>query len=220
MGDTGHHKIVDTEKVLLAKGIGKSYRGRCVLSNLSLSLDKGVYALQGANGIGKSTLLGILCGAIEPDSGEISIEGSNLYTSPLAARRKLSYVPDEAHVYPFLSGRELLQLVAHAKHASLSNDLFDLLERFAVGPFLDSRIDAMSFGTQKKFLLLAGFIGDPKVYIADEISNGLDKQTRPFLAERLRIQAENGTVLFSSHDADFIAQTGASILEMEYLLEQ
>ena len=78
----------------------------------------------------------------------------------------------------------------------------------------------MSFGTRKKFLLLAGFIGDPKVYIADEISNGLDKTSRPFLADRLRIQAQNGTDLFSSHDADFIAQTGASIIDMKHLLDQ
>lgn len=210
---------METEKVLRAKEVGKSYRGRCIFANVNLSLDKGLYALQGSNGIGKSTLLGILSGSIEPDHGDITIDGSNLRTSPLAARRKQSYVPDAARVYPFLSGRKFLQLVAYAKNVSLGDELFDLLERFSVGPFLDCRIDAMSLGIQKKYLLLAGFIGKPQLYVADEVSNGLDKQSRPLLAESLRKQGEKGVVLFTSHDADFIDQVGASIIDMRNLLE-
>ena len=74
------------------------------------SLDKGRYALQESNGIGKSTLLGILCGSIEPDHGDITIDRSNIRTSPLAIRRKLPYVPGEARVYPLLRGREFFAI--------------------------------------------------------------------------------------------------------------
>ena len=138
----------------------------------------------------------------------------------MAARRLLSYVQDEACVYPFLTGRELLQLVAHAKPVHFDATLLDQVERFEATPFLDHRIDSMSLGTQMKFLLLAGFIGEPELYVADEPSNGLDKKTRSVLAEYLLKMGEHSAVLFASHDSDFIDQTNALILNMNDLLKR
>lgn len=206
-------------RILEARGIDKSYRSCCIFKGFNLSLDNGVYAMQGSNGIGKSTLLGILCGAIQPDSGEILIDGTDLALHPLVARRKLSYAPDAALVYPFLTGRELLQFVARAKRVPIDEKILELVKRFAVTSFLNHRIDSMSLGTQKKFLLLAGFIGEPRLYVADEPSNGLDKRTRSVLAKHLVTLGVCNTVLFASHDTEFVDQTNASILDMNELLE-
>ena len=177
--------------------------------------------MQGSNGIGKSTLLGILCGAIQPDSGEILIDGTDLALHPLVARRKLSYVPDAARVYPFLTGRELLQFVARAKRVPIDEKILELVQRIAVTSFLDHRIDSMSLGTQKKFLLLAGFIGEPRLYVADEPSNGLDTSQRAqVLTKHLVTLGVRNTVLFASHDTEFVDQTNAAILDMNELLER
>ncbi len=214
MGRYGEHMTQSTVRILEARGLEKSYQHHSVLKDINLSLDCGVYAIQGSNGIGKSTLLGILCGSIQPDAGEIIINGTDLLCHPITARRMLSYVPDEAHVYPFLRGRELLQLVARVKQVQFDEEVLKLVENFEVTSFLDHRIDSMSLGTQKKFLLLAGFIGQPRLYIADEPSNGLDKRTRSVLAEHLVKLGENNTVLISSHDIHFISQMSATVLDM------
>ncbi len=126
----------------------------------------------------------------------------------------LSYLPDEAQVYPFLKGQELLQLLARVKQVQFDEEMLELVERFEVASFLDHRIDSMSLGTQKKLLLLAGFIGQPRLYIADEPSNGLDKRTRSVLAEHLVKLGENNTVLISSHDTHFTSQMNATVLDM------
>ena len=101
--------------MLRCTGISKSYGNRQIFHDLNYHLASGIYAIQGRNGIGKSTLLGVLAGAIEADAGEVWINGISMNTSPLSARQRLSYVPDESPIYPFMSGHDLLDFVAMAK---------------------------------------------------------------------------------------------------------
>lgn len=195
-----------------------AYAARPVLNSVELSLPEGTFALQGANGIGKSTLLRTLAGAQVMDAGEIWIDGLSMARAPAAARRRLSYVPDESTVYPFLTGAEFLAFVARVKRVALDNGVRGLITRFELAPQLDVRFDAMSLGTQKKFLLCAAWIGMPRVIIMDEPGNGLDSTARDHLAAQVRTWRDRGTVLFTTHDPDMVASTNASVLAMEELL--
>ena len=167
--------------MLRFEGLGKSYGARAIFQSAHLSLDTGVYALQGPNGIGKSTLLALLAGALPADAGDVWIDGVSLTHAPLAARQRLSYVPDESPIYPFMTGRELLNLVAMAKKTVVMQDMLALVNGFGLDAHLNTRFTAMSLGTQKKFLLSAAWIGDPLVLLLDEPSNGLDVDARVFL---------------------------------------
>lgn len=197
----------------------KSFGARSVIRNANGRFGTGVYALQGPNGIGKSTLLALLAGALRPDAGEVRIDGLSLRTEPLTARRRLSYAPDESPIYPFIRGREFLEFVARAKGAVLNHDLERIVAGFELTPHLETRFKAMSLGTQKKFLLSAAWIGHPCVLLLDEPANGLDAQARQFLAGLFRRGAPRLTILFSAHDADFVAATGAGIVAMDALMD-
>jgi ABC-type multidrug transport system ATPase subunit len=209
-----------TPPVLRSENLSTSYEGRSVFRGATLALGEGAYALQGSNGIGKSTLLRLLAGAQPPDAGDIWIDGANLITEPFTARQHLSYVPDETPIYPFMTGKELLDFVALTKRTAIGSDAQRCVEAFDLGTQLDLRFDAMSLGTQKKMLLSAAWIGAPRVILMDEPSNGLDRSSRTHLAGAIHDWASRGTILFASHDSDFIASTRASIIGMESVISR
>ena len=199
-------------------GLSVSYGRRVVFSNAALALDAGVYALQGPNGIGKSTMLLVLAGVLPADAGTVWIDGVDLMRAPEKAKQRLSYVPDESPIYPFMTGKDLLLFVASIKRSNLNSAVLSLIKRFQLSPCLDARFDAMSLGTQKKILVCASLIGSPRVLLFDEPSNGLDLEARACLVEHVREWGRHGTVLLTSHDVDFVRGTGASVISMPRLI--
>ncbi len=194
-------------------GLSKSFGRKSVFRSAAGSLAAGTYALQGANGSGKSTLLGLLCGAIEPDAGAIWIDGVDMIKDPLTARRRLAYAPDESSVYPFMSGRDLLDFVAMARSCRVDHSTLNMAEEFGLTPHLATSFAAMSLGTQKKFLLCAAWIGGTPLMLLDEPSNGLDLRTRDLLAQR--IAERPGLTLFASHDSAFVNSCGARVIRLD-----
>ncbi|SCC94156.1 ABC transporter, ATP-binding protein [Thiomonas sp. X19] len=201
--------------MLRFSGITKAFGWRQVFHGIDDDLAPGVYALQGANGSGKSTLLGILSGAIAADSGDVWIDGVSLTADPLAARQRLSYAPDESPIYPFMGGRDLLDFVAMAKQAKVDSAMLDLAAQLGLSPYMQTRFGAMSLGTQKKFLLCAAWIGEPRAMLLDEPSNGLDTRARKLLAQRIRARGPQSLTLFASHDTSFVEACGATVLHMD-----
>ncbi len=204
--------------MLRFEGLCKTYGQRAIFHNARLSLNSGVYALQGPNGIGKSTLLGLLANALPADEGEVWIDEISMTRAPIAARQQLSYVPDECPAYPFMTGRELLEFVATAKKTLLGSDVLAVVHGFGLYVHLNTRFKAMSLGTQKKFMLSAAWIGDPRVLLLDEPSNGLDMGARRYLADLIRYKGQRDCVVFTTHDMDFVSASAASVLHMEQIL--
>ncbi|ATQ73376.1 ABC transporter ATP-binding protein [Massilia violaceinigra] len=195
----------------------KSYGAKSVLRNVSHHFACGAFALRGPNGIGKSTLLGVLAGAVEADSGTVWIDKQSLRDASIAARARLAYAPDECPVYPFMTGRELLAFVAFAKRCTLAAEVLDICARFGLGNHLDTRCGDMSLGTQKKLMLAAAWIGEPCVMLFDEPSNGLDAAARLVLIELLRARSGNNVILVSTHDHEFAHAIGATVIEFDTL---
>ena len=158
---------------------------------------------------GKSSLLGIIAGALAPDSGDVLIDGHSLRDAPLAAQSRLAYVPDNCMAFPEQTGRGLLQQVAAARHVALDDAVLDLAHRLGLAPHLDKRFEQMSTGTRRKVYLTAAALGDPAVVVADGPSNGLDAQARGVLADVFKTWAQTRVVLFASHDPELVQACGA-----------
>jgi ABC-2 type transport system ATP-binding protein len=135
----------------------------------------------------------------------------------LAAKASLSYVPDECPVYPFMTGREFLKFVAHAKQCELSQEVHRIAERFGLSVHLDTRFSDMSLGMQKKTMLTAAWIGEPLVMLFDEPSNGLDLPAREVLIELLKALRTSNTMLISTHDEYFVHSIEASVIMFDQL---
>lgn len=203
--------------MLRFEGLCKSYGSRRVLRSLGYSFAPGAFVLRGPNGVGKSTLLRVLAGVLPPDSGKVWIDGRTLHDDPLAAKMRLAYAPDECPIYPFITGRELLDFVAQAKRCAVVPAVQSVVERLGLAPHLDTRCGAMSLGTQKKLMLAAAWIGDPAVILLDEPSNGLDADARAVLAALLQEQSAQAVVFISSHDQAFARAIGATVIEFAAL---
>jgi ABC-2 type transport system ATP-binding protein len=205
--------------ILACEGLSASYEGREIFRSLDCAFATGVHNLRGANGIGKSTLLRLLAGAQPADEGRVWIDGIDLMQAPEDAKRRLSYVPDESPIYPFITGEQLLHFVAAVKHTGIDATVNGLIDAFDLTRHVRTRFDAMSLGTQKKIMLCAAWIGAPRVLLLDEPSNGLDLASRDHLVRLLRYWGRQSAILFATHDEDFVSACSAAVIEMRSLLD-
>ena len=194
---------------LVARNLSKRFGSNLILDDLNIALECGVHWLTGANGAGKSTLLALLAGSETPDAGAIYIAGHHLHDQAVAAKRQLGWLPDEGNAYDFLTGHELLQLVAAAKQVNDGAEIQTLLARLQLTDLLSRRFDAMSLGMQRKFMLVAAWIGKPAVLLLDEPANGLDATALMQLEEMIVEAATGSCVLFSSHETRLHCATSA-----------
>ena len=101
------------ENVLEVRHFRKSYRGKVAVRDLSLSVAPGeICGFIGHNGAGKTTLIRSVVGAQPPTSGEVRVCGCDVWREPVAAKRRMAYVPDNPDVYDFLTGMQYLDLIA------------------------------------------------------------------------------------------------------------
>lgn len=205
--------------LLAGEDLAAAYDGHEVFRSLNCAFAAGVHALQGTNGIGKSTLLRVLSGAQPADSGRVWIDGIDLMRAPEDAKRRLSFVPDESPIYPFMTGDELLHFVASARRTAIDGMVERLIAAFDLARHMRTRFDAMSLGTQKKMMLCAAWIGAPRVVLLDEPSNGLDLASRERLVRLLRHWGRANVILFATHDEEFVSACGAAVTGMAALLD-
>jgi ABC-2 type transport system ATP-binding protein len=210
---------VSGDAILAGEGLAASYDGREVFRSVDCHFATGVHALRGTNGIGKSTLLRLLAGAQRADAGRVWIDGIDLMQAPEDAKRRLSYVPDESPIYPFMTGEELLLFIAATKRTRIDATVDGLIRAFDLVRDLRTRFDAMSLGTRKKMMLCAAWIGAPRVLLLDEPANGLDLASRDQLVRALRHWGCENAILFSAHDEEFVSACEATVIEMRCLLD-
>lgn len=203
--------------MLRLTNLSKRYGDRLLFQNLNHTFTPGAVALCEEESTGKSTLLGVIAGVIEPDEGDIWVEGHSLARSKRKAQNRLAYVPANCMTIPELSGRGLLEMVANQKKAALSAEVFDLSESLGLEPHLDKPFEQMSTGTRRKVFLAAAAIGKPAVVLADGPTDGLDARARTALVDWFKLWTRDRVVLFASHDAEFVQACGARALQVATL---
>jgi ABC-type multidrug transport system ATPase subunit len=204
--------MVVTEPPLLARNLSKAFGRKQVIAGFTHRFDAGVHAIVGPNGIGKTTLLSLLAGAVAPDAGDVNIAGFDLRSQPIEAKLRLGYAPDEKSLYPFMTGRELLDLVACAKRLDAAAQQAHLVEAFGLKAQLELTFGRMSEGTRKKFALTAALLGNPAVIIMDEPGNALDTESLAFLVAKIKQAAYDKVVVMATHDRELIESTDAAII--------
>lgn len=203
--------------LLEVAGLGMRFGAQVVFEDLSFAFAQGAVALVGPNGAGKSTLISLLSGIEQPHSGAIRIAGHDLERQATHAKARLAYVPDEAVAYGFMRGTEWLAMtdaLRGRRDAAAGGAAGPLAEGLGLIPHMETRFDAMSLGTRKKFMLLGGLMSPAPLVLLDEPTNGIDADARAFLAAHIRQEAARRLFFFSTHDADFIDATDARRLRL------
>jgi len=186
--------------MLEARRLVKRFYGHAIVDHVSFAVHGGeVVGYLGPNGSGKTTSTRILTGLFD---------GREVRLDPLEFRRRLGYVPEEPHLYPFLSGREHLELVGRLREmppASMDRKIDALLELFGLSDAAEQGIAAYSKGMKQKILVIAALLHDPDLLIFDEPDSGLDVTASLVLRHLVANLAARGkAILYTSHILDVV----------------
>ena len=190
--------------MLEARQLVKRYYGVAAVSDVSFVVRPGeVIGYLGPNGSGKTTTVKMLTGMLEPTQGSVLFNGRDVAADITAFRSRLGYVPEEPNLYPFLSGREYLELVGRLREvpsALLDRKISAFLELFGIATAADQSMSSYSKGMKQKVLISAALLHDPDVLILDEPDSGLDVTTMLVMRHLVQTLAKQGkAILYSSH---------------------
>jgi ABC-2 type transport system ATP-binding protein len=197
------------EAAIELRGLRKSFGSRTVLDGIDLAIERGtILGYIGPNGAGKSTTVKILCGLMPQFEGEVRVLGLDPRADPLAVKRRIGYVAENAPLYELLTVAEFLLLVGRLH--GLEDELVKrrattFLEVFELSDRLGARIQTLSKGMRQKVLLTSALLADPEVVFLDEPLSGLDVNATILVKELIRALADAGkTVFYCSHVMDVV----------------
>lgn len=183
---------------------------RTILNDVSFEVrENEITALLGPNGAGKSTMIDLIAGLERPSSGEIRVFGLDPHHSRREITRLVGVQPQSGALPPFLTVDETLRLFAALRHAATNTDR--LRGRLGLDTVRNTRVKHLSGGQQRRLLIGAALLGDPRLLVLDEPGAGLDPAMRREVDDLiLEIRAEGTTVLLTTHHLD----------EAEFLCDQ
>jgi ABC-2 type transport system ATP-binding protein len=190
------------------QNVSKTYNGKVkAVDDLTLEVPDGeIVGFLGPNGAGKTTTIKLVMGILRPDSGTIRINGLDIQSRHLEAKRIMGYVPDNPDMFLKLKGIEYLNFMADmygVPAGERRERAAALAETFELRGALSEQLQQFSHGMRQKIVLMAALLHDPEVFILDEPLTGLDPKSAFSLKEILRDYAKRKrTVFFSTHVLD------------------
>ena len=181
----------------------KAFGPKRAVDDISFDVERGeVLGFLGPNGAGKSTTMRIVTGFMPPTSGRVSVGGFDVVASPLAAKRLIGYLPENAASYPDMTVRAFLEFIAELRGLD-GTARKKAVDRVVGLCFLDSvlgqSIDTLSKGYKHRTCLAQALIHDPQVLIMDEPTDGLDPNQKHEVRNLIRELGASKAIVFSTH---------------------
>ena len=185
------------------RNLTKKYGDHFAIQDISFSLEKGkIYGLLGPNGAGKSTTMNIMTGYIAATSGEVIIEGHDIFKEAEEAKKHIGYLPEIRPLYMDMTVWEYLFTVADLKGVPKSERksmIGDVMEKVMITNMKDRLIKNLSKGYKQRVGIAQTLIGNPDIIILDEPTVGLDPKQIIEIRTLIKQLGEDHTVLISSH---------------------
>mgnify|MGYP001314821393 CR=1 FL=1 len=185
------------------RNLTKKYGDHFAVQDISFSLEKGkIYGLLGPNGAGKSTTMNIMTGYIAATSGEVIIEGHDIFKEAEEAKKHIGYLPEIPPLYMDMTVWEYLFTVADLKGVPRSERksmITDAMEKVMITNMKDRLIKNLSKGYKQRVGIAQTLIGNPDIIILDEPTVGLDPKQIIEIRTLIKQLGEDHTVLISSH---------------------
>jgi ABC-2 type transport system ATP-binding protein len=203
--------------MLEARSLTKWYSSIPAVNSVSFTIAPGqVLGYLGPNGSGKSTTVKMITALLEPTSGQILFEGISIRSDLVAYKRRLGYVPEEANLYPHLTGLEYLDLVGCLRGldaSAVARKSNDLLELFSLHPARHTPIASYSKGMRQRILVSAALLHNPDIIVFDEPLSGLDVTSAVVFRKLVHQLSRQGKViLYSSHVLEVVEKVCTHVL--------
>jgi ABC-2 type transport system ATP-binding protein len=186
------------------KGVVKRYSEILAVDHVDLTIKVGeIFGLLGPNGSGKSTTLKMLLGLVQPDSGSVSVLGTDVQKDPVAVKQLVGYVPESPRLYEFLTGIEYLDFIGDIysmQTAEKKNRINEYLKALQLEGREGDMITSYSEGMKQKIALISAFLHRPKLLILDEPLNALDPRSARIVKDFLQeLKTQGVTTIISTH---------------------
>jgi ABC-2 type transport system ATP-binding protein len=206
-----------SKDIVYVKDLVKIYpNGIKGADGVSFNIKEGeVFGLIGPNGAGKTTILRVIATVLQPTSGEVMVSGYDVVKEANMVRKIISYLPEDAGAYKYLTGLEFLEFIAKLyshRETSIEKIIEEGIKISGLGERLKEKIKSYSKGMLRRLLVARTLMVNPVLAILDEPTSGLDVVNAIQVRNSIKIYAKekNVTVLMSSHN----------MLEVEYLCDR
>lgn len=197
--------------MLILKNLTKNFGTFTAVNNINLKIDKGeLFGFLGPNGAGKTTTIKMIVGLLSPSSGNIFLDGLDVWQNPIESKMKIGYIPDQPYLYDKLTGREFLYFCGglyNIDKKNLKNKIDELIDILKIGSWIDKRTEEYSQGMRQRIVIASAFLHNPELIIVDEPMIGLDPQSA-FIVKKFFIeQVKNGkTIFMSTHSLNVVEE--------------
>lgn len=198
--------------------LSKQYDSKIAVDSISATLTPGVYGLLGANGAGKTTLMRMLCGILEPTSGEVLFNDHEITAMGATYRNMLGYLPQDFGYYPNYTAMEFMLYMAALKGIPRNiavKRIKKLLTTVDLNHVASKRIRTFSGGMKQRVGIAQALLNNPKVLILDEPTAGLDPKERVRFRNLLSEYAGDKIVILSTHIVSDIEAIADEVLLMK-----
>jgi len=208
-------------RTLEIRHVTKSYGRLKAVSDVSFTVrPHAVCGYLGPNGSGKSTTIKMITGLLPPTTGQVLFDGQDIRQDLIAYKAILGYVPEEPHLYSYLTGYEYLQLAGELRclpSALLERKIEGMLRLFSLDSYKHAPISSYSKGMRQKILIIAALLHNPEVLIFDEPISGLDITAALIFRELLADLARQGKiVLCSSHELALVESVCSEVVILHH----
>ncbi len=189
--------------MIAVNNLQKSYGNVRALNGVNFNIAAGeIIGLLGPNGAGKTTIIKTVTGYLQPDGGEVRVDGLDILTDTQAVQSRIGYLPENAPLYPELSVQAYLQMIAGIRQIPAQDELSYITDAvYAAGleQHLTRPIGHLSKGFRQRVGLAQAILHKPKLLILDEPTVGLDPTQIVEIRNLIRRLSEHSTILFSTH---------------------
>lgn len=204
--------------MIQVEGLQKLYGDFPAVQDLSFEVASGeVLGLVGPNGAGKTTTIRSIAGIIIPTKGRIKVAGYDIAEDPVAAKSALAFIPDEPHLFEYLTVEEHLRFVARLyRLGEVGARIPGLLDELDLADKRGALPGELSRGMKQKLAIACGLLHEPKALLLDEPLTGLDPVGIRRMKATIRQRAAAGTaVILSSHLLHLVEEICSRVLVMQ-----
>jgi ABC-2 type transport system ATP-binding protein len=186
------------------ENLTKKFEDVTAVDSLFLEIEKGeLFGLLGPNGAGKTTVIKTLCGLLEPTSGSIWVGGFDVRREAAKVKELIGVCPQDTAAYPFLSGRENVELFGNLHtmpKEKLKRNIEELLGKMSLSEDAGRRLGKYSGGMKRRINLIMALVHDPEIAFLDEPTVAMDPQSRHAVWDFIRGLKERGkTIILTTH---------------------
>lgn len=201
-------------EILALTDVSRIFRNGRGLKKTSLTVREGeIVGLLGANGSGKSTLMKIASGLTRPDTGEVFVMGENMKNAPEKALGFIGALIEAPALFPYMTARENLRTALDYMGVKDKKAADEMLKGVGLDGYKRDKVKHFSLGMKQRLGLAMAFIGEKKLVLLDEPTNGLDIESASEIKDMIRKSAsESGAAIVSSHLASEIERLATRVV--------